>query len=236
MSIRTIQPSESLLTLWEELVYTEARLLNDARAKSLAADVTALLNKWPKVNAGQLAAWRAEIVAQAAVDQADDVLDASVDEVDHAILHVDRDRDSPRYRRYFTKPRNEIIRMGLESELERVRTWPASLAGEPEKELKQLGKRLAADVKAGDAAVTQRSAAAAATADHRLRKIVAFVGEVNGARNAIYGELIKRGEKHKLGKGWAERFFRKSTASAKPAKGAPADAANGAPADGQAPP
>jgi hypothetical protein len=210
MTIRQISPDESLQSIWEELVYTEARLLNDPQAQKLAADFSGLLKRWAKVSAGQLAVWRDEIVAQAGVDAADDDLDEQVDEIDHALLHLDRDRGSPRYRRYFSKPRNEIVRMGLETELDRVRAWPPSLAGEPEKELKGLGKQLGKSLAAGDEAVKERRAAAGATADHRVRKIVSFVDEVNGVRQSTYGELIKRGQAKKLPKGWAERFFRRT--------------------------
>ena len=124
MTIRTIQPNESMPSVWEELVYTEARLLKDGHADDLAPGFDALLKSWAKVNAGQLASWRAEIGAQAAVDAGDDDLDETVDEVDRVLLNLERDRSLPRYMRYFNKPRNEIIRMGLESELEKVRTWP----------------------------------------------------------------------------------------------------------------
>jgi hypothetical protein len=55
----------------------------------------------------------------------------------------------------------------LGTELGRVRSWPDSLASEPEPELKALGERLRAIIAQGDQALAERHKAAATRADHR---------------------------------------------------------------------
>lgn len=218
--IRTIGHDEGLDTLWSELVYTLARLRAKALTRDLATNVEALLARVAKAMAGQREVWRAEIEAQAQVDEADDDLDDLVDGVDKELRRaLDEDRADPRYKRYFGVAPNEVIRLALGSELEKVRGWPKSLAGEPEKPLEALSKPLATAVTAGDAALEGRTEAAAARADQRVREIYALVDDVNAFRESLFGILIGRGVANKLPKTWAARFFRKSAhAAAAPAQ------------------
>jgi hypothetical protein len=217
-TIFMIDYSDSLDTIWSQLVYTEARLLKDPRAKDLAPVITKMLDRWETVSAGQRTCWHHEIVAQAGVDYEDEQLDETVDDVDHAIIHIDRDRESLRYRRYFPHGKAEIIRLGLETELDRVRTWPTQLGGESEKPLQKLGTRVATHLADGDAAVAERRDAVTATGTQRVREIVKLVEDVNGARRSLFGLLLQRGEEAKLDPSWAQGFFRKSTATVKSAK------------------
>lgn len=209
--IRMIQHEESLDAVWEELVYSEARCLKDPNAKGFAKDFGNLIERCEEVRAGQRKAWRAEIAAQAGVDAADDELDDIVDELDDELLYILRgDRTSPRYRHYFSKPKNEIVRLGLESELGKVRAWPPSLKAETEKPLQKLGARLEADIAAGDEALSERLTAAQQRAVHRLKQIMTLIDDVNAARRSIYGTLLARGEELKLDADWANRFFRRT--------------------------
>lgn len=216
MSIRTIRHDEAISTLRRELVYTAARLKADGRAKELAAQLSPLVTRSAEVAAAQLAAWDAEEEAAAQIDAADDALDDAVDAVDRALLHVERgERGSTRHRRYFAHPRNEIVRLGIENELARVREWPASLANEPEAELKQAGQALAAAVVDGESAVRARAEAAAARADHRVREIARFIDDVNAVRRSLYGLLVQRGAEAKLPADWPNRFFKRTHHAAK---------------------
>lgn len=217
MAIRSIQYSESLETVWDELVYTEARLLRSAPAREHAPLFKALLTRWDHVSAGQRQLWRGEIVAQAAVDAEDEELDQLVDEIDAGCQRtMGRERTSSRYQRYFKRPRNEIIRQALEAELETVRDWPKSLKSEPEAELQVLGKQLDKRIGSGDAAVEARRTAGATRADHRVREINTFIDAVNGTRQSVYGLLVTRGQKEGLPKTWAASFFRKRSSSRTP--------------------
>jgi hypothetical protein len=51
------------------------------------------------------------------------------------------DTQSPLYKRYFSSAPWRFIRMGLESEISRVRGWVDSLASEPNQSLKDQGAR-----------------------------------------------------------------------------------------------
>lgn len=215
-SLRTIQPNESVFSVWEELVYTESRLKGDGHAQDQAPALAGLIARAEALMLSQLACWRAEIVAQAAVDGCDDDVDETVGVIDDTLLGVVRkDRSSPRYRRYFAKPKQEILRLGLESEIARIREWPASLKTEPEPELQADGETLQRHLAAGEQAVQARRTAIAATADHRVREIMKFQDDVNGLRRSLFGLLTQRAVEQKLPSDWPGRFFRKSTHSAK---------------------
>lgn len=219
MSIQQIQPDWPLDDVWDELVYTHARLTKNKHAKDLAPQVTPLFKRWEKVAGQQRALWRAEIEAQAGVDEDDDEIDETVTDVSGTILYREKQkRDSARYKRYFKRPASEIVRLGLESELEVVRDWPASLKTEPESDLQALGKRLEDNVTTGDAAVAERKQAIAGTADHRVREIHPFIAEVNVVRNTLYGTLVTRAGQKKLSPKWPERFFRKAKSGPKAKK------------------
>lgn len=221
--IRTIGHEEALDVVWEELVYTEARLLSDPLAKSLAPQAARLLAQWDRVAAGQRAAWRAEIVAQAAVDQADDELDEGVDEVARELLHEEKgDRGTERFKGYFRQAPNEVTRLGLESELEVVRSWPEALQGEAEKTLQRLSKTMKDLLAQGDAAVEGRQKAAVARATQRVREVVRFVDDVVAARRSMLTELHLRAQREGKDADWALRFFKRGHRGGKRAKTQPA--------------
>ena len=209
MSIATIRYNDSLDTILAEIEYTVARLTKNKHTKDLAGWGAPFIKRWEKVDAGQRAAWRAEVIAQAGVDEDNDDLDDTVSKVDKEIRHVDGDRTA-RHKRYFKRQASKVINMALESELVEVKEWPASLQTEPEAELQSLGKQLSANVASGQGSVGERARAQANTADHRVREINSFIDDLNGGRRALYGTLVTRSEQKKLPPKWAERFFRKS--------------------------
>lgn len=210
MAVRTIfQDSESLLSVREELVYTKARIAKNEHARDLVAPVADLLSRWASVSQGQLDCWDAEVEAQAGVDEADDGLDDTVNAFDAELLHLEgQKRTTPRYRRYMSTPRNQIVRLGLGSEVEKTRAWPAALATEPEPSLKGFGTKLAACIATGDAALDERTQALGATATQRAREIATFIDDVNAARRSLYGILTDRAAKLGLPKNWPDRFFK----------------------------
>lgn len=212
MAVRMLQDSDSLDSIWEECVYSEARLAHDEHAKDLTPVMGKLVARVEKTWQSQRAVWRAEILAQAGVDATDDELDVQVTELSQALLLVTKgDRKHPRFVRYFSESPTHIVRLGLQSEVERVRGWPASLKGETEKPLIQLGKGIDATLSAADKVLADRVAAASARADHRVREIVALVEDANAARLSVYGALALRVEKHGLPRDWPSGFFRRAT-------------------------
>lgn len=216
MPIRTIRDDESSEAIWEELVFTEARLLGDDQAKGFAPTISALLVRVEQMHGGQLGLRREVATAQAQVDAVDDQLDDWVRALDTALLTiVNQDAQSPRYRRYFSATPSATIRLGLESELARVRSWAGSLATEPEPALQQLGAALSKLVTTGDAALERRRQAATARTDHRVRSITTLIDDINGARLSLYGQLILKATELHLPTDWANRFFRRTSRSPK---------------------
>lgn len=218
--IVTIQHDDSLDSVWQELVYSEARCLKDVNAKDLAPHFTVLIERCEAVRGGQLKAWRAEIVAQAGVDAADDALDDDVEDLHTDLVHIERNVRTARYKMYFPRPKGEIVRLGLESELGKVRTWPAALQAEPEKVLQDHGAKLAIDIEAGDVAIKGRQTSAGERALHRVKEIVTLIDDVNAMRRSVYGTLVTRASELKLGLDWPTRFFRRAARSARAKKDA----------------
>jgi len=216
MAIGTLQETLSIETFWEELIFTEERLSGDEVAKEFAPSFKELLARLGPVRDGQLAAWHEEVSAQAAVAAADDRLDDLVRTLAKALLRVvDDDVKSPRYLRYFATTPSSIIRLGLESEIARVRGWVDSLTSEAEKDLQDLGAQLGKLVEQGDQVLERRRKAAAARSDHRVRAITSLIDDINSARLSLYGTLTKKAAELRLPRDWPDRFFRHSTRSPK---------------------
>jgi hypothetical protein len=231
MGVRTIQQHESLDGVWEELVYTEARLLNEPLAKDLAKVFASLIARTEKTMKGQRDAWRSEIVAQAGVDATDDELDDCVSDLGVELSYLDGGKKSgARFKRYFGKAPSVVIRMGLASEVTAVEGWPSSLKKEGEPKLKSLGKRLDAILAAAKKVLGGRSDAANARADHRVKEIISLIDDVNGARVSAYGVLMQRGQKDGLAKDFAERFFRRVQRAPREVSTEPVPAKTGTPA------
>ncbi len=222
MAPRLVDYRDSLDFIWEEAVYTEARLASDARAQHLAARFADFLSTLDAVRTGQYAAWRAEVVAQAAVDAADDTLDDAVLGAGKALdAAVDGDHDDPRWTRYFSQATpKKVASMGLDAELKVVRTWPDSLKTESEKSVRAHAAPLAEAVAQGNAAVTQREAAQARRRDFMARDKARLIDAFNDLRVDVHADLSKMIVGHKLDRAWPDRFFRHGT-NTKPAAPAP---------------
>lgn len=212
MVIRTLRDSEPLESYGEELLFTEARLKSDEKAKEFVALITELLAKVDGVRTDQVGAWREEIAAQAAVSSADNQLDDWIRAFDRALKDVvNGNLESPRYGRYFSSAPWTFIRLGLENEISRVRGWIDSLASEPEPTLKTFAVSLARVIAIGEAALEQRRKAVSSRSDHRVRSIASLVEEINATRAALYGSLAKKALAANLPSDWPSRFFRRSS-------------------------
>lgn len=209
--LRTIQLTESLDSVWEELVYTEARFLGDPLTRDLAPAHDALLKRLETVRVGQRAAWRAEIIAQASVDTQNGFLDRTTTSFGAKLLAaVNSKRTSPRWGRYFPDSVSDVVKLALGRQVERVRGWIGSLRGEPEAEIKAFAERFEQHLTDSDAALQSRIDSAAARNDHRVREIVTLIDDVNAARLSALGRLLQRAVKNDLPREWAESFFRRS--------------------------
>lgn len=181
-----------------------------------------MLDRWEQSSANRRLKWREEIRAQAQVDRVDAKLDRAVGSVaDDLLFAVDKDRTSPRFKRYFPVATSQIIRLGLEAELKRVRTWPDALEAEPDRSLKEHSKPLGKLITEGDEAIAARTTAFGDTANHRIHEIVPFVDDLNATRLSVWTALLLLAQKHKLGKAWPDEFFRKTTRAGARAEGEP---------------
>ncbi len=221
--IRELTVDTSMATLWEELVYTWSRLHARSATRELAGVFEELIARAEKTELAQRGHWRSEALADAAVDLADEELDDVTDDVVAEVRHADRkvegDEGDAREERYLgSLTPGALIRLGLESQLKRVRAWVSSLESEPEEGLRKLGKRLAKVIASGDDAIQQRVDAAASRATHRAREITSLVADINAVRRDTYGALVRLANKTKRPKDWPERFFRRGAA---PKTGAP---------------
>lgn len=210
-----LRSTESLDGLWEELVYTEARLLA-AGHKPQGTATSKALKRLEALQTGQRAAWRREIVAQATVDVVDDALDDEVETLGRNLLHLEAgNRKTARFKQYFKSAVSTVVRLGLESELPVVRGFISQLAKEPEKVLKDHGKVFNALAKKGDEAVAERRDAAIERAAHRAREILTFIDDLNASRTTIHAELTLHATTSALPRDYADRFFRRSTRAAR---------------------
>ncbi len=215
MVARHIPASSSLPVHEQELLYSLDRLEADPDTRDLAAMLEPLLGALATVHAAQKAAWRDENRGDAAVRYADQVLDDAVDALWNQLLFLaDRRTDDPRVRTYFPKPRSEVVRLGLQSQLAVVGSWPTALAGEPEPELQALGVRLQQAIDAGQAAVSRRADAVLARATQKAREVLLLKDDIQAARQSVYGELVRRAAAARRPRSWADGFFRTASRAA----------------------
>ena len=109
---------------------TLARLNADPVASDLAPAFASRLDEFRTLAANEITLTEARLHAQAAVDQADGILDSFVDEFAAALLiDVNKDRKSPKFRRYFGSNAVAAFRRPvLNEELEGCRC-PGSFVG-----------------------------------------------------------------------------------------------------------
>jgi hypothetical protein len=205
--VRTIQLTESLDAIWEQLVYTEGRFLGDALTRDLAAAHADLLKTLETVRAGQHAAWRTEVVAQASANTHNGLLNAATSFGSKLLAAVTGKRDHARRRRYFPDAVSDVVKLALGRHIERVRGWPSSLRGEPEPS--SFADCFEQHLEGGGA-LRSRVDAASARSDQRVGEIVALVEDVNAARLSALGRLLQRAVKNDLSREWVESFFRRS--------------------------
>lgn len=204
--IITLDLNDSLLVIRGELVYTKARLLADAGVRDLAAPYDALLTRWSLVYDGQLAVWDAEDVADAEVSAADDDLDDRVTLIINGVAYH-YEKGDPTYKRFMgSDTKSRIVRLGLESEIGRVRGWPESLRAVPP--LAEHADPLVASLAKGQTALDNRVKANSARADYRIRDLQSFIDDANAQRRTTYHALGDYAVANNRPPSWPKRFFR----------------------------
>ena len=214
MAPRLIDHGDSLDVVWEEAVYTEARLQADPHAVELAPRMTQFITRIDTVRTGQYAVWRDEIVAQAHIDAADRRLDTVVDVTCKTLERVDEDNpDEARKGRYVRKglTAKKIIALKLEVEMKTVGDWPASLETEPEARLRATAAPLADALTRGQEALDGRTLATGRRRDFTARVRSKLVDEFNDLRLDLHADLSKQVIPNGLDRAWPDDFFRKGS-------------------------
>ncbi|MEO7327772.1 MAG: hypothetical protein ABI193_04295 [Minicystis sp.] len=227
---RTLE-NEAPDTIFEELVATEAALLADPDAADLAPPISAKIEEWETTTYKMRNVSRAETASKAVAVLRDAELDDTViDFGDELLRAVDKDRDAPRFKRYFKQSPSRFVKIARLVEATTVESWIPSIQKEPEPELVAFAAPLEQQSKASLDALAQFAAAAGERASTRVLLWDSFVKSVDAARDLLYADLVKVGQKKKRGRDWPDRFFRTVTRerAAKATDGAPAG--NDAPA------
>ena len=205
---RKLLGTESFDVLYDELDYTEGRVLSDPITKG---DPT--FTSWSPPRRARVAeverayreARRQVALSDAAFTGANFELDARVEELADALLAACRkDRQSPRYLAIFPMAVSTFNRLALAVQLKAVRGWilgstdPVVEAARPE--LRHVADAASAAIEQGAAANVKR--AEARTARARLAE------ELTAARDELQETLGARGRAANRPRGWAATFFR----------------------------
>ena len=207
----------TLEDVWDELVYSEARLRHDENAKDLTADISKLCDKVLEVRLGQLNAWKAETFAQAGIFGANFMLDAFTVKFERSVRRSLEDAEvkeptkDPRYTTYFPEAISRTIGRALNSQLEVTKPMLVHLRMEKTPEVSAHLPTMEALYSQGAAAIDEQQRAEAARRNHRTNEIVAIFEEANSLRKSIYGTLTTREAERRQPSGWADSFFRKQS-------------------------
>ncbi len=232
MPIQTLSEDATLEYHYEELVYAEARLKADPQTRKLAAAMAPLFKRCDALMAARRTFSRDAVTAQAAIDTQDDHLDDLTNELARSLSNAGTGRDA-RFKLYFKRAPSEVVRFGLESQLDYMKGWPAMLAKETEPALKKAGTGLSAFIKNTAPIVEARRTAADERSAWRVRELLRFVEDHNAVRRSLHGQLTTLGADKRLGRDWPDRFFRRGsrgTGALNPVAETPAETVAPAPA------
>lgn len=203
-----------------ELLYTTAALEAREPHRPLAKPLHTLLESWKAIDTERRAAEDAMVAANAAVAAIDAELDEVVSALSRELVHAAKgDRRDRAYVAFFPDGANTIVRLGLESELERVKSF-----GVLAKELAiaEAARSKIATLEAlaprGRAALEARQQRAVALALVRLR-ITEWKEAANAARRGVELALGQYAVAHKKGKTYPDPFFPLKKRSKREAEG-----------------
>jgi len=212
--MRDLAPAIALLTVAEDLVYTEARLFAWTDTKPLAVSITNLLTQVDAAQAAHVGHLRSIARADASAAGARAEVELFCGDLQKKLLAlVAQDRQAPLFRTYFAEAASTIQTMDEAS----LRTWldgaATALAASADKDLKAQGviaKNLLAKWNEAERA---QAAAGTANSQHDASARQPLREAVNAGRRDVHADLTKLGTKHKRSKRWVESFFRSARAS-----------------------
>ncbi len=182
----------------------------DAELVKLSTRAAAVLDDWENIEAEGRRLEREVIRATAHVRVADANLDASLGAfAGDLVALVDGNVESELYKRFFAEPHEDVIAMGLDTEVPEVTLIVHALdqTGEdlPGK-LRAHLEPLRAGLKLGNGALAARSDALADLGRHMAR-VEAWHETAESTLNSLYARLGRIAEARKLPDTWADAFF-----------------------------
>jgi hypothetical protein len=207
--MRTLAPSRSITTYWEDLVYVEAALLASDETAPLAAAVSAMLETFATVSQRDLDTRRALIQSRARSSVADTNLDDTIREVHANTLHLVRqDRGRKEYTTLFPGALTALIRHALANQIIAAREFIQRLGlslFEPSFRDAQVAM-LEPKIAKGEAVLEERRDAEIDRVEGRI-EIETWKEEANAVRMSVYAGLLEIAAKTKRKRSWAETFF-----------------------------
>jgi hypothetical protein len=185
-------------------------LPGDAELAKLSTRVAPLLNDWATIDAEGRRLERAVVRASAHVKVADATLDAALGAFAAALLaEVNGDQQSALYTRFFSDAHEDVIAMGLDSEVPEVTlivhaldqgddAVPAALRAHTE--------TLRAGLKLGNGALAARSDSLADLGRHMAR-VEAWHESAQSALRSVHGALSRVAQNRGLSAHWVDAHF-----------------------------
>lgn len=200
-------------TAWDaarrDLRFTAAALAASDDHPKLAKPARDHLKRWKDIEAARIDAEDAIVDANAVVAFADvQLLDPAVQDLANELLHeAGQDRSHPVFSAFFPEAPNDIVRMGLATEIERTKKF-FNVARERKvsKAVQAVLDRIAAAHKRGEAALRQREEATLAAARVSLQ-IQTWKEDANGIRRSIENALDRHANDARLTRAYAASFF-----------------------------
>lgn len=187
-----------------------AALPGDTDLAKLSSRVAGILSDWEGIDAEGRRLERAVIRASAHVKVADATLDAALAAFAGELLaHVGHDTAHPTYTAFFTEPHDDVIAMGLDSEVPEVTLIVHALDQQGEAAPAQLRAHLEplrAGLKLGNGALASRSDALADLGRH-LARVEAWHETAAATLRSTHGALARIAAKRGLPAGWADAYF-----------------------------
>lgn len=210
-------------TGWEaaraDVLFTESMLKAAQHHGKLHRAVRALVERWTDVDAARSAAEDGVVRANARVAWVDLGLDRQVRAFANELLRdAGGNAEDKAFRAFFPEAPNEVVRLGLESEIERCARFGAV------REKVALSKTAAAKLAAVEEALTAGKAAVQARRDAFTARtgasldVASWKEAANAARESVYIQLRAWALEHGEERGYADRFF--PAGSARPARAA----------------
>jgi len=221
MKPRIVAIDMPLQELIEEIFHTGACLRAHPFLTAQAAQFDALRPEWARVQQIELDLIREQLEAEAramAIDRIFNVLCMAI--AGTLLVEAGGDRKGLVYQRYFGAiPPSKLKRPVLGQQLAVMREWPPSLAGpQNSPTLQAYGRQLAGRVPEADAAARTLAEAEGKRADFLLGPRKAFVDQLNGMRQVLYGQLAEmphRNPELNLPRDFAHDFFLRDTRNRK---------------------